>query len=154
MAGRDLNCAKFQCCVKRGSTNAVGQLHSPRLCGLSPVVIAFVANAPRFIASSFCAADPSCRGLGLYQGHAASRLRHLRGCNRPGALPVGANGLSAQSLLQLVRAAAKRLWGASQWADEYQKLFSHSMKRFMTEHRGWDAYISGTISIAILKLQL
>ena len=108
-----------------------------------------------FIASSFCAADPSCRGLGLYQDHAASRLRHLRGCNRPGAhLFVGANGLNAQSLLQLVRVAAKRLWGASQWVDECRKLFSHSMKRFVTEHRGWDAYISGTISIAIAILKL
>ena len=25
------------------------------------------------------------------------------------------------------------------------------MKGFVTEHRGWDAYVSGTISIAILK---
>jgi hypothetical protein len=59
--------------------------------------------------------------------------------------------LKSRLRVQLVRAAAKGLWGEGQWLNECKKLFSWSMKKFVTDQRGWDAYVIGIISIAILK---
>ena len=59
--------------------------------------------------------------------------------------------LKSRLHVQLVRAAAKGLWGEGQWLNECKKLFSWSMKTFVTDQRGWDAYVIGIISITILK---
>ena len=59
----------------------------------------------------------------------------------------------------IVRSAAKKLWGEDKpegqpvprWVYKCKQLFGWSMKGFVTEDRGWDAYIIGTISMAHLK---
>jgi len=61
---------------------------------------------------------------------------------------------------QLVRAAAKRLWGeakpdgqpVARWLFKCQQCVGYSMKAFVREDAlSWDAYIIGTITMSDLK---
>ena len=95
---------------------------------------------------------------GGHQGPRAAVLE-VRASQYAMALLREAFELYESAMDPTVRSAAMRLWGQDKpqgqpvprWVYKCQQLFSWSMKGFVREDRGWDAYIIGTISMAHLK---
>ena len=60
---------------------------------------------------------------------------------------------------QLVRGVAKSTWGEDKppgkpdprWLIKCRQCLGYAMKEFVSEERGWDAYIIGTIQMAHLR---